>query len=165
MFIKYDSEASIKRFFLKEIDNKLDQYKPGDPKMKPDVLKQIKELEVERAKMIEEKKKEMMKNMGNNPDKIVLQQEGKDPITLTMQDAVEIMNKQNKEILNLRNRVNELELKVQQMARQSVLIKQEDKVEEEEKSEESIEAENKEEEEKSEKSEESIEVEEKVETE
>ena len=43
---------------------------------------------------------EMMKNMGNNPDKIVLQQEGKDPITLTMQDAVEIMNKQNKEILN-----------------------------------------------------------------
>ena len=165
MFIKYDSEASIKRFFLKEIDNKLDQYKPGDPKMKPDVLKQIKELEVERAKMIEEKKKEMMKNMGNNPDKIVLQQEGKDPITLTMQDAVEIMNKQNKEILNLRNRVNELELKVQQVARQSVLIKQEDKVEPEEKSEESIEAQDKDEEEKSEKSEESIEVEEKEEEE
>mgnify|MGYP003329223434 CR=1 FL=1 len=61
MFIKYDSEANIKRFFLKEIDNKLDQYKPGDPKMKPDVLKQIKELEQERIKMFEEKKKEMMK--------------------------------------------------------------------------------------------------------
>ena len=163
MFIKYESEANIKRFFIKEIDNKLDQYKPGDPKMKPDVLKQIKELELERAKMVEEKKKEMMKNMGNNPDKIILQQEGKDPITLTMQDAVEIMNKQNKEILYLRNRVNELELKVQQVARQSVLIKQEDKVEPEEKSEESIEAEDKEEEEKSEKSEESIKVEEKME--
>ena len=125
--------------------------------------------------MIEEKKKEMMKNMGNNPDKILLQQEGKDPITLTMQDAVEIMNKQNKEILYLRNRVNELELKVQQVARQSVSIKQEEKVEPEEKSEESIEveekseesieAEEKEEEEKSEKSEESIEVEEKREIE
>ena len=109
--------------------SKLDQYKPGDPKMKPDVLKQIKELEQERIKMFEEKKKEMMKNMGNNPDKIVLQQEGKDPITLTMQDAVEIMNKQNKEILNLRTRVNELELKLQQVARQGALKKNEEKEE------------------------------------
>ena len=44
-FIKYEDEKSIKKFFLKDIDGLLNNYKPGLPNMKPDVLNQIVELE------------------------------------------------------------------------------------------------------------------------
>jgi len=50
-FIK---EESIKKFFLNDIDNLLVNYKPGNPENKPDVLKQIKEIKIDRErKMIE----------------------------------------------------------------------------------------------------------------
>ena len=47
-FIRNDFENNIKDFFLINIDKLLDDYKPGLPEMKPDVLKQIKEIEAQR---------------------------------------------------------------------------------------------------------------------
>jgi glycosyltransferase involved in cell wall biosynthesis len=43
MFIRNEAEKNVKQFFMKEIDELLKKYEPGEPKMKPEVLKQIKE--------------------------------------------------------------------------------------------------------------------------
>ena len=53
MFIQGEKEAHIKRFFMEDIDSLLDAYEPGEPKMKPEVLEQTKQIEEERRKMIE----------------------------------------------------------------------------------------------------------------
>jgi glycosyltransferase involved in cell wall biosynthesis len=50
-FIKFSKEEIIYDFFMNNIDGLLLDYEPGEPKMKPDVLKQIAEITKERAKM------------------------------------------------------------------------------------------------------------------
>ena len=47
-FIK---DESMRNFFMKEIDEKLKSYEPGDPKHKPDVLQQTLEIQEQRNKM------------------------------------------------------------------------------------------------------------------
>jgi glycosyltransferase involved in cell wall biosynthesis len=42
-FIKFTKEIHIKKFFLYDIEQVLEEYKPGLPNLKPDVLKQISE--------------------------------------------------------------------------------------------------------------------------
>ena len=83
MFIRKPQEDSVKQFFLHDIDKLLDDYEPGLPKMKPDVLKQIKEIEANREKMIEEAK------LANGP--IVLQRPGQEPQHLTNIQVVKII--------------------------------------------------------------------------
>jgi len=45
-FIKFKKEANIKNFFMEEIEKLLQDYKPGFPESKPDVLKQINETKI-----------------------------------------------------------------------------------------------------------------------
>ena len=93
MFIKNDNEQSIKSFFMEDIDNLLDEYDPGKPEMKPDVLKQIKEIEAKRAQMIADHQKE------HGP--IILQREGQEPIQLTNGQVVNIIEQQKKQVMEL----------------------------------------------------------------
>lgn len=101
-FITRDNEAKIKKFFLEDIDKKLENYKPGHPEMKPDVLKQIKELEESRKKAMEENQKEV----GTD---ITVQINGRPPEKLNLQNALEIINLQNQDLEQLKKRVAELE--------------------------------------------------------
>ena len=91
-FIRQKREKTIKQFFMEEIDGLLNQYDFGKPEMKPDVLQQIKEIEANRAKQIEEIKK---KQMENGP--IVLQKDGQD-IQLNNVQVVEIIRTQQTQI-------------------------------------------------------------------
>ena len=50
-------EADILNFFMKDIDILLENYKPGDPIFKPDVLKQIEEIKIKREEKIKEYQK------------------------------------------------------------------------------------------------------------
>lgn len=93
MFIKNNFEENIKNFFLKDIDILLQQYLPGIPEMKPDVLSQIKEIEIARNKML---------NQPPTPQ-FMIQQSGKDPIPLTILDAVNIIQLQQNRIQELVN--------------------------------------------------------------
>jgi TolA-binding protein len=83
--------------------------------MKPDVLVQIKEIEAKRAKMIEE---EMAKQKANGP--IILQQPGKEPIQLSQQDVVNIIQQQQQQIAQLTPRVTELEKMITMLQRQLI---------------------------------------------
>jgi hypothetical protein len=104
MFIRKSSEKNIKDFFLRDIDGLLANYEPGLPKMKPDVLKQIKEIEAEREKMI---KDEMAKQKANGP--IMLQQPGKEPVALSNQEIVNLMQQQQESIQQLTQKNGEME--------------------------------------------------------
>ena len=95
-FIKDDK---IIKFFTEDLEKILTTYEPGDIKLKPDVLKQIGE--------IEEKKKQMIKSIqaqqahqAQNPSqlKIVFQEEGKSPRELSIPEVVELLDKQQKQL-------------------------------------------------------------------
>ena len=88
-FIKNES---MKNFYMYEIENLLKNYEPGEPKNKPDVLKQIKEIEEERKKMAL-----AQQNNSNNGGKIVINQDGKN-IELNNNQIVEILQKQQQQL-------------------------------------------------------------------
>ena len=129
-FIKNKNEDSIKDFFMNQIDKLLENYEAGSPKMKPDVLEQIKKIEAERAEMIH-KMEEQQRAMGGN--QIILQKDGEQPQVLTAQDAVNIMQQQqqyigelqkqhaekDKRIKDLENMVLQLQTQIIQRNKQS----------------------------------------------
>ena len=102
MFIRFNDEAKIKKFFLKDIDEKLAKYAPGKPDMKPDVLIQTKEIE-------DKRKAEQEKSTGTG---LVVQQEGKAPVQVSVEDIVKIINSQNQTIQAMKARNSELEAMV-----------------------------------------------------
>jgi hypothetical protein len=104
MFIKYNDEKPIYDFFMKQIDGLLENYEPGLPKMKPDVLIQIKEIEAKREQMMKE---EMAKAQENGP--IMLQQPGKESIKLSNQDVVKHIQHQQQQLQFTTQRIGELE--------------------------------------------------------
>jgi glycosyltransferase involved in cell wall biosynthesis len=55
-------ESDIKFFFMNTIDDLLNNYEPGNPKHKPDVLKQMNEMNSQREKKIMEYQQQMLSN-------------------------------------------------------------------------------------------------------
>ena len=53
-------EADLKKFFMEDIDPLLENYEPGKPENKPDVLKQIDEIKVKREEMMMNHQKQQM---------------------------------------------------------------------------------------------------------
>lgn len=97
MFIKTSAEHKVKAFFLKDMENKLSTYKHGDPIMKPDVLKQMKELKAEREAM------------QNNSGQIMMQRPGEEPRQIHPQELIEIIQAQQSDNKKLSERLETLE--------------------------------------------------------
>mgnify|MGYP001237003534 CR=1 FL=1 len=114
-FIRKNTEKKIKNFFLRDIDDKLKSYEPGEPKMKPDVLKQIVEIEKKRDEMIRE---EMEKQKANGP--IMLQQPGQPPIQLNNAEVVSIMSNQINDLQKLSSEKQQLEYMVKSLQEQLI---------------------------------------------
>ena len=85
---EFVKEPELFDFYMNKIDSLLENYKPGDPSNKPDVLKQIKEIEEERKKM------------GENKGQIILNQNGKD-IPLNNDQVVNLLQQQQQHIHKL----------------------------------------------------------------
>ncbi len=111
-FIKNKNEEGIKDFFMNQIDKLLENYEAGSPKMKPDVLEQIKKIEAERAEMLR-KAEEQQRAMGGN--QIILQKDGEPPQVLTAQDAVNIMQQQQQYIGELQKQHAEKEKRIKDL--------------------------------------------------
>ena len=75
-------EADLKQFYMEEIEGLLENYDPGKPAMKPDVLQQIIKIEETRRKHAE--------SMVQNP--IMLQKPGEQPKAMNNKEVVDIMN-------------------------------------------------------------------------
>ncbi len=122
MFIRTEKEKPIYDFFMRDIDELLKNYKPGDPSMKPDVLKQIKEIDATREKQ----RQEAMAKAGSQMS-IMIQQDGNPPQELNAQQIVEILQKQqttmeqqNQHIKKQEEHINALQ---QQLAKAEGYIK------------------------------------------
>jgi chromosome segregation ATPase len=101
MFIRKKEEANIRKFFMDDVDKLLEKYEPGEPKMKPDVLKQIKEIEKDRARMTEEM---LAKN-----SQITMQQPGQPPVALSPAQVVELIKNQQIQMENLSQTAQQLD--------------------------------------------------------
>jgi len=140
-FIKFKDEDPIKDFFLNKIDKMLENYEPGLPKMKPDVLEQIKKIEAERAEMLRKAQEEYNANNPNS-NQIILQQPGKEPVVISPQEAVNIMQQQqefivelkdkneksNKRIAELEKMIVQLQMKMIELNRKNASTKSEPEV-------------------------------------
>ena len=98
-FIK---EKDIIKFFVEDLEDKLKKYEPGDINMKPDVLKQIKELDVKRKevekKMMEERQKNSDFFNKNTWKAIIIQEDGKPLRELNHSEVVEMLTSQQKQL-------------------------------------------------------------------
>ena len=100
-FIK---EPKLKNFYMNEIDKLIKDYEPGRPEMKPDVLKQIIDIEDRRKREIE-KYNQNNQNNQNIQTFISVQQPGKPPINLNTEQVLDLLRKQTAEIAKLQNQV------------------------------------------------------------
>jgi hypothetical protein len=93
-FIK---DHALRRFYMVELEKQLEDYAPGRPEMKPDVIEQTRKLEMERAKMAEDAAAAAAAGAGGGGagagGQILLQQPGQPPVALNNQQVVEIIQK------------------------------------------------------------------------
>ena len=90
-------DASMKDFYM-NIDNMIADYSPGKPCMKPDVLEQMIKIEENRRKQAESAA--ATKNGQNG--QIVIQQDGKEPITLNNDKVVELLKHQQSQLQQMK---------------------------------------------------------------
>ena len=95
------NESDIKQFFMNEIEEALEKYEPGKPEMKPDVLLQMKEIEIKRKKMIEEQQQKQQQQEQNKS--ITLKQGDNPPVQLTQDQTIRMMQLQQEKIKTLIN--------------------------------------------------------------
>ena len=115
MFIRGgEKEAKIKKYFLEDIGEVLKNYEPGSAKYKPDVMIQMKQIEAERDKMIQQQ----MQMQQQQPQQIVMQVPGEAPRTLNTQEIVSIIQQQQQHLQALTQRNQELEKIVLQLQQQ-----------------------------------------------
>jgi len=106
---EFVKEEDLKKFYMETIDELLKTYSPGDPINKPDVLKQIKEIEEERRKMAEQQ--------GKQNGKIILNQNG-NHIELNNEQIVQIMQKQQEQLQHLSKLLTEKDKLIENLSNQ-----------------------------------------------
>ena len=109
-FFRLPQDAHIKKFFLEDVDKQLENYEAGLPKMKPDVLKQIKEIEADRDRMMREQQQQhqQQQQQGQQPV-IMIQQPGQPPQHLSLDEVVGLMRQQQSHIDYLTKQASDLE--------------------------------------------------------
>ena len=86
-------EPDIKNFFFNEIEEALNNYQPGRPEMKPDVLKQMKD--------IEQRRLEVMKHQAEQNKSVILKEGNNPPKKLDHEQTVRLMQLQQQKIKDL----------------------------------------------------------------
>jgi len=100
-------EPDLLKFFMEDIDGLLEKYEPGNIIHKPDVIKQIETIKIEREKKIQELMKQQQSTM-NNPNNPQLQQHLNQQAVIIQQltdenkqlkEKIEYMNKKIRELI------------------------------------------------------------------
>ena len=102
-FIK---DNDLRRFYMVELEKLLENYAPGRPEMKPDVIAQTRQLEIDREKMMADAT--ARGQGGGAGGQIVLQQPGKDPVTLTNEQVIQIIQNLQSEVSSRDKQINEM---------------------------------------------------------
>jgi len=119
MFIRKPFEQSIKDYFMRDIDQSLENYLPGNPVMKPDVLVQMKEIDEKRQKMMEEARNRqqgapqvMVRNPNGGPDR-----------ALNQQEIVQLLQQIQEQCKQKDERINSMEETLRKVREELVILK------------------------------------------
>ena len=94
-------ESDLKRFFTIDIESALEDYAPGRPEMKPDVLDQMVKIEEERRKMAEQR----------SGGQIVVQRPDGSTQSLNPQEVTRIMSQQQEQLHALSEALRQRDLR------------------------------------------------------
>jgi glycosyltransferase involved in cell wall biosynthesis len=111
-FIK---EPEIFHFFMEFIDKLLENYEPGKPENKPDVLKQIEELTLKRIEMMEQQKREIEQNIMRSSPMDVANAYGQ-----KLNEQNEVIQKILLENGELKTKVEYLEAKIKEIVKNAI---------------------------------------------
>ena len=112
MFIKKtDTSDKIKKFFMEDIDLALENYSPGSPSMKPDVLNQIEELKSKRQK------ENMSDISSRNQQNIMIQEGNSPPKMMTPDEICSLLQKQRKMIIHQIQLIQSKDREIQDLRR------------------------------------------------
>ena len=109
MFI---SDTKLKDFYMNKLEYLLKEYEPGRPCMKPDVLKQTAELEEMRKMEMESR---MTKMAADLKTPISIRDENGNNRLLTIQEVTDMLQRQQKTIIDLINRVKGADLEIERL--------------------------------------------------
>ena len=119
MFIRKPLEQSIKDYFMRDIDQSLENYLPGNPVMKPDVLVQMKEIDEKRQKMMEQARNRqqgapqvMVRNPNGGPDR-----------ALNQQEIVQLLQQIQEQCKQKDERINSMEETLRKVREELVILK------------------------------------------
>jgi hypothetical protein len=115
-FIK---DPVVRRFYMVELEKLLENYAPGRPDMKPDVIAQTIQLEKDRAKMAQDAEAAVAAGGGGGGGgQIILQQPGQQPVALNNEQVVQIIQQlqtdvehRNKELAQMKEEYRILQSK------------------------------------------------------
>jgi hypothetical protein len=105
-FIVGEYQSIIRRFFTEGLDERLAAYEPGDLKMKPDVIEQTKKIEEERNKQA-----------NSSANAIMMNEPGKPPRALSVEETLSLIHNQQQEIQSLNEKNKELEEMIVELTR------------------------------------------------
>jgi hypothetical protein len=113
MFIRGgEKEAAIKQYFLHDISKLLENYAPGSPSLKPDVLIQMKQIEEERDRLMAQAQ------AGGGGQQIMIQEPGKPPRALNAQEIVGLVQHQQQQIQTMTQQITTLENTIKDLRKQ-----------------------------------------------
>jgi len=110
-------EPDIKAFFMKNIDEELNNYEPGRAEMKPDVLQQMEKIEITRKEIIEKRRRNGPPTPRQNNSNISQDEQNKRLFELQRTKIRELMET----IKENNNKILELEIRLKE---QSIIIKE-----------------------------------------
>jgi hypothetical protein len=110
MFIK---NKEMKQFYMEDIEKELETYDAGDPKYKPDVIKQTKELKESREKMMRENQ---LKQIQTQQTGIQVQTSNGETKNLTVHDVKQLLEQQQ-------NMINQLQQQGRHLLEENINLK------------------------------------------
>lgn len=111
-------EPDILKWFLEDIDNTLESYEPGKPEKKPDVLKQMIQIEEQRRLMAEQHIKSIDSGF-------VIQTPGKPPEKIHPQQIQQILQQQHDQLIQLNQQIQQQNQQIQQQQTRIMLLSNE----------------------------------------
>lgn len=106
MFVK---DPEMRKFYMEDIEGLLVDYEPGRPDMKPDVLKQIIEIEEKRRKDAE-----ALASRLASQGQVVIQQANGQPMALSTQQVVQLLRQQQDFVKKAQAQIHQLSTTIQQ---------------------------------------------------
>ena len=108
-FIVGPTAQELKRFYANDLCNMLKYYEPGHPRMKPDVIEQTAELnrtmmvlqQQQQQQRQQQQQQQQQQQPVNASEAIVMHQEGRDPVALSNDQVIGIIQSQQSQVKEL----------------------------------------------------------------